>query len=265
MKKYKNNSWFSVILAILMTGFMLVLTSWVFLLVLAENKDTKAMEYYFKSLEWAEGGLELAMLKAKQFNYSYDEILSTSNPISKVLFEDQSNFNKNKDVIITYNLSSITSEVINKKIEIWKFDIIPLFSYDNNWIYQKVKNISVTWLNSDTVWNIVWNNSWISWTWNFINITEWNYKTISWNNVSFEKKSIWDFLNSSENNYIILHNLSSMEIMYSLKSLNDWEYLTKDNTLIISSWENWWFKQNLRVSIDSSNYLNLLKYSIFSN
>lgn len=265
MLKYKNNSWFSVILAILMTWFMVVLTTWVFLLVLDENKDTKDMEYYFKSLEWAEGWLELAMLKSKQYNYSYDEKLDVLNPISKVLFDNQNQFNKKKDVLITYDISSKSSEITDKKIDVWNFEIIPLFYYNNFWIYSKVKNISITWLNPDVVWNIVWKNSWISWVWDFTNTSEWNYKTISWSNVSFEKKSIWDFLALEDYNYLIIHNMSSWEVSYNLKSLNPWEYFTKDKLLIVSSWEVWWFKQNLRITINASEYLNLLKYSIFSN
>lgn len=268
MIKYKNNSWFSVILAILMTWFMIVLTTWIFLLVLAENRDTKSMEYHFKSLEWAEWSLELAMLKSKQFNYSYDEEINITHPISKILFEDRAQFNKNKDVLITYNLSSISSEIVNKKIQIWNFDIIPLFSYGNNWVYKKVKNITITWLISDVIWNIVWEDSWISGTWNFTNTTEGNFKTIwgtDWNEVLFDKKSIWNFLNESEFNYLIIHNLSSSEVTYNLKSINNWEFLTKDMSSIISSWEVWWYKQNLSITIDSSKYLNLLKYSIFSN
>lgn len=265
MLKYKNNSWFSIILAMLMTWFMVVLTTWIFLLVLAENKDTKSMEYYFKSSEWAEGWLELAMLKLKQYNYSYDEKVDSSNNLSKVIFQNQNSFNKNKDVLVTYDISWVTSEIIDKKVEVWGFEIIPLFSYNNEWIYSKVKNISITWLNTDVVWNIVWKNSWISWVWNFISTTEGNYKTILWNNVSYEKKSIWDFLALEDNNYLIIHNVSSWDISYTLKSLNPWEYLTKDKSLIVSSWEIWWYKQNLRVTIDASEYLNLLKYSIFSN
>jgi hypothetical protein len=59
--------------------------------------------------------------------------------------------------------------------------------------------------------------------------------------------------------------MSSWDISYTLKSLNPWEYFTKDKILIVSSWEVWWFKQNLRITISVSEYLNLLKYSIFSN
>ncbi len=268
MKSYKNNSGFSVILAILMTWFMLLLTTWIFLLVLSENKDTKGMEYYFKSLEWAEWGLELAMLKAKQFDYSYDEKIDSTHPISKVLCKDINNCN-HKDVIITYDLNSTGTWVRDKQLESGKFDIYPLFSKNIDGSNKKVTNISKTWLNNDNiVWNIVWENSWMSGIWNFTNITQWNFKTIwgtYWNEVSFDKKSIENFLNVSENNYLILQNIGSSEITYTLNSLNNWEYLTKDASNIIASWENEWMKQNIIITINNSKYLNLLKYSIFSN
>lgn len=260
----KNKKWFSVILAILMTWFMIILTSGIFLLVLWENKDTKAIENYYKSLEWANWALELAMLKSKKYNYSYDEVLDNSSYISKILFS-WSSYLFNKDVKISYDISSISSEIIDKKILNWEFDIIPLFSYDTNGNYKKVNNITITWLNSDVVWNIVWKTSWITWVWNFTSLTNGNHKTISWDDVSYESKTVWTFLLQSDYNYLILHNLSSGDVNYNLKSLNPWEFLTKDKTQIIATWEVWWFKQNIRVSIDSSKYLNLLKYSIFSN
>lgn len=265
MKNYNNKSWYSVILAILMVWFMLVLTSWVFWLILLENKDTKAMEYYLKSFAWAEGSLELAMLKAKKYNYSYSEVLKKWDPSSKILFRwwDEL-YNFNKDVFISYDLNSTSSEIVEKTLSSWDFDIVPLFYYDKNWSYKKVKNITISWLNTDVVWNIVWSESWISWVWNFSSSTLWNLKTISSWNVSFEKTEIWDFLNFSEKNYLIIHNVSSSEIKYTLKSLNSWEYLTKESTFIVWTWEVWWYKQNLRISIDNSKYLNLLKYSIFS-
>lgn len=264
MKNY-NNSWYSVILAILIVWFMLVLTSWVFSLVMLENKDTKAMEYYLKAFAWAEWSLELAMLKAKQFNYSFSDKIDNTDSKSKVLSRDISNFSKTKDVLITYNLDATTSEVKDKNLKSWEFDIIPLFYYDVNWDYKKVKNIIINWLNSDVVWNIVGENSWITWINNFTNNTEWNFKTINSWNINFSTKTIWDFISESEKNYLIIHNVSTNEINYTLKSLNPWEFITKEASFIIWSWEIWWYKQNLRVKIDNSKYLNLLKYSIFSN
>ncbi|MDD5769509.1 MAG: hypothetical protein PHE25_00930 [Candidatus Gracilibacteria bacterium] len=265
MKKDINNSGFSIILAITMTGFMIVLTAGIFLLVLSENKDTKSIENYFKSSQGAEGSLELAMLKAKQYNYSYDEKLISSNSLSKILCKDITNCYENKDELITYNLSSISSQIVDKKIELGNFDIIPLFSYDQNGVYKKVKNITITGLNNNIIWNIVGKDSGISGIGDFINTTEGNYKTISGLDISYNKKTIGEFLNFSDYNYLILHNLSNGEITYTLKSLNSGEFLTKDTSQIIATGEVGGFKQNLIVNINSSKYLNLLKYSIFSN
>jgi len=263
MKK-SNNSWYSVILAILMVWFMLVLSSWIFLLIMQESKDTKAMEYYLKAFAWAEWSLELAMLKAKKYNYSYDEKLQNNSSLSKVLYGSWE-YKKTKDVTISYDLSSISNEIKDKNLKSAEFDIIPLFHYDINGNYKKVTNITISWLNADIVWNIIWEREWISWIWNFSNTSNWNLKTISSWVVSFSSKSIWDFLQTSEKNYLILHNTSPNNITYTLNSLVEWEFLTKEITQIIWSWEVWGYKQNLRVNINNSKYLNLLKYSIFSN
>lgn len=267
--KTSNNSWYSVILAILMVWFMLILTVGVFSLILGESKDTKAFENYFKAISWAEWSLELAMLKAKQYNYSYSDIITNDiNDLSVILssdFLDKSKFNSVKDVLISYELNATSQDIIDKKIQKYTFDIIPLFFYDINWVYKKVKNISLFWVNNNVVWNIVWENSWISWVWDFTNISSGNYKIIySWN-IVFSQKSIGDFLNDSEKNYLIIHNLSSNDINYTLSSLNPWEFLTNEVNYIIWTGEIWWYKQNLRVKINTSQYLNLLKYSIFSN
>jgi hypothetical protein len=45
------------------------------------------------------------MLKLKKYNYSFEEKVDSTNPISKVLFENQNSFNKTKDVLISYDIS----------------------------------------------------------------------------------------------------------------------------------------------------------------
>lgn len=269
MKKYSNKSWYSVILAILIVWFMLTLTTWVFSLVLRESKDTKSMEYYLKALEWANWAAELAMLKAKNFNYSMNySISNTINNESAILSVNPTNildFKKSRDVLISYDMDSIAND-INKDLDSWMFDIIPLFYYNsaNNKIVN-IKNITLNSNNAELVWNIVWSNDWISWKWNFDSSTNWNYKTINSSQINFTTKSIWNFLQNSSNNYLILHNITNSKVNYNLKSLNSWEYFTNFNTEIIASWEISWFKQNVKIDIKSSEYLNLLKYSIFSN
>lgn len=256
----KNNSWYTIILSILMVWFMLVLTSGVFALVMWENKDTKAMEYYLKAFAWAQWANELAMLKAKQNNYSYSKEISNSLADNESILLssdslDKSNFNKNKDILISYKIDATSTWIINKSVDRWEFEIIPLFTTNP---YKKTKDITVTWLNSDVVWNILSNSGWLSWVWNFSSWSIWNLKLES----SYESKSVWDYLIENENNYLILHNASSWTINYSLSSPTD--DITKDITYIISSAEVWWYKQNIKTEIQTSKYLNLLKYSVFS-
>lgn len=254
MKKYSNNSWYSVILAVLMVWFMLILTTWVFNLVFSSSKDTKAMEYYHKAYAWALWAVELGLLKAKQYSYSY----STQEDL-KLEWSM-----RNPDVSISYELDATTDEINSRELKTWEFDIIPLFVLDENKSEQKITNIEVSGLNDNIVWNIVWKNWGISGVWNISNSTEWNYRTILWQNVSFETKNVWEFLSISELNYLILHNVSSSDIYYNIKSLESEEFFTKTNALLIWTWELGEYKQNIRVEIDSWKYLNLLKYSIFS-
>lgn len=264
--KYTNTWGYSVILAILMVWFMLILTSWVFLLVLWENKDTKAMEYYLKSFAGAEWSIELALLKAKKYTYSYSEELSRWTPLSKVLFRGNGElYNFNKDVFISYDLDATASEMKEKYLASGKFDIIPLFYFDILGNNKKVTQLKLEWINQEVVWNIIWETGWISWVWNFTNATEWNHKTISGNEVSYSKEKVGDFLSNSINNYLILHNTSNTEVYYNLFSLMPGEFITREASYVVGTGEVWWYKQNLRVKIDNSQYLNLLKYSIFSD
>jgi len=43
------------------------------------------------------------------------------------------------------------------------------------------------------------------------------------------------------------------------------EFLTKPKTNIISSWEIGSYKQNLETKMNNTEFLNILKYSIYSN
>lgn len=256
-----NNKWFSIILSILMVWFMIVLTSGVFLLILWENKDTKQVESFFKAQAGAYGWLELALLKSKQYSYSYSD--------------DKENLKllcpwwncENKDTKISYKIISTWTWIQNKIMEPYAFAIIPLFSYEKNWILQESKDFELDVPDNSVTWNIVWFSWWISWIGGFNSIWNtqndmWNYRRIiSWN-IDYEKIPIKDFLTSSTNNYLILNNVTDNTITYNINS-KDYP-ITLDNTYIIASWENMWTKQNLQTTINTSEYLNLLKYSLYS-
>lgn len=248
-----NKKWYSVIISILMVWFMLILSLWVFSLILKESKDTKMMESYLKAYQAAEWWIELALYEAKTNNYNLDN--SKTFELSSWSF-----FNQISDPEINYKVSSQTRELKDKQIWSWKFHIIPL---------SNVKQLKLTSTNSSKlIWNIIWEANWISWVWNINNLTNWTFKTIS-NTFSInldENKNVYNYLsNQPWDKYLILNNLDTANsIKYNLVSLAA-EKFVKDKTEIVSSAEVNWFKQNLRVSIDNLEYLNLLKYSIYSS
>ncbi|MDA9129457.1 hypothetical protein N9J72_03205, partial [Candidatus Gracilibacteria bacterium] len=75
MKHYTKtgNEGYSIITAIMMIGFLLVLTVSTFNLVLQELNDGKGRENYMKAYAGAEGAMELALLQIKQNGYGFFE------------------------------------------------------------------------------------------------------------------------------------------------------------------------------------------------
>lgn len=271
---WKNNWWYSVIIALLTVWFMLVLSTSIYRLALNETYDTYWLTKYLQAFAWAEWWMELWLLSLKNNSYWYENnithsinnksILLSEEPLDPVLFK------KNKDVFISYDLKS-KSNIISRSIESWKYFIVPLFYTDSFWVINKVTNnidLSVlSWDSSKIWWNIVWKDFGISWKNNFDELTLWNKKHISWWYFDYSwYDTIKNFLNNSDENYLVLFNSSSVSSI-SFKLTTTWvnNFFTRDVATIISSWEIWKFKQNLRIDIDNWRYLNLLKYSIFSN
>lgn len=238
------------------------------------------MENYLKAFAWAEWWIELALLKLKENSPVYEEniyptwntltwknIVLGKNPLDIWLY------NPRRDVLLSYKISANSNSVNSTKIWTWEYAIYPLFSASDNqgWVI-KVTDISFlpAWDTtdvSDIVWNIVWVESWISWKWAISDWSViWNYKTSnSFGEFEFEYKTITDFLNSSEDNYLVLFNSSSnTSITYSVNLPNPSEYFIKNHVEIFATWELWKYRQNLSVFIDNSRYLNLLKYAIYN-
>lgn len=268
MKNIKKSSGYSVVVVLLIIWFLLVLTTGIFNLILNEMKSNRAMGNYIKAYAWAESAQELALLQIKKYWYAYyDKIEHNINNRSIVLWSDSLNistFNPNKDTFISYDIWSKVSEY-SWTLKSLEYDIIPLFIINNNW-EQKVGNIDLSiifWNNSNLAWNIIWKNNWISWIWNSV---LWLKKSITTNWSKFTKQNMNSFINSSDTNYLVLFNSwNSWVIKYKLKSINSWEYFTKPKTSIISSAEIWKYKQNLSTDLDNTEFLNMLKYSIYSN
>ena len=275
MKNINTSSGYSIIMALLIIWFLLVLSIGIFNLVLNEMKDNRAMWDYIKVYAWAESAQELALLKIKKEWYGYYESIDRNNERSIVLAEDPINrsaLKAAKDVVISYDIWSKTNSYTWSIGSIW-YNIIPLFYKDDVWD-NKIVSMDLTIISWDVAWNIIGKTKWISWTWAIIwNVTTWHMKTLNVVDPSdryFEldsTKRINDFLDDldSVSNYLVLFNIWTSRLSYKLKANNSWEFFTKPETTIISSAEVWNYRQNLSTELKNTDFLDMLKYSIYSN
>ena len=263
-----NKKWYSVIISLLLVWFMLILSTGIFRLILNEMKSNRAMWDYMKSTAWAEAAQELALLDIKIHWYWYVwSIENTVNSKSVMLSSnnlDYGNYKKNTDVLISYSNDGKVNWYDGSLSPLW-YDIIPLFYIDDDWEHKvtdvvfKIKE----WDSSLLSWNIVWDISWISWYWE--NLT-WVEKTLGADWFSYNQKWIWNFLTSSSTNYLVLFNSwKSNNLNYTLDSVDPLEFFTKPSLDIISTWELSDYKQNIKTNINNTEFLNILKYSIYSN
>jgi len=273
----KNNKWYSVLVSILIIGFLMVLTVGTFNLVLRELNDSKWAFDYLKAYNWAEAAWELALLTIKEKGYwYYKKIDNTINDDSIILSNnptDKTKFNKSKDVLISYDLNYKVKQYNWNLKWWWWIDIIPLFYIDKTWEH-KLNNLKLnvlTWDQSKLTWNIL-SNSWgISWVWNFDSwnpTSKWKWRfLIGWNYEVLDKQIGTFLVNSNSSldnyNYLILMNIDPINnIKYSLSSV---DFFTLPRTHIITTWQIWKYKQNLDIFLDNTEYLWRSRYSIYSN
>ncbi|MDD3646121.1 MAG: hypothetical protein PHH06_01805 [Candidatus Gracilibacteria bacterium] len=263
-----NKSGYSVIVSVMIIGFLMVLTAGVFNLVLIELKDTRGESNYLKAYAAAEGAGELALLKIKEKGYAYvDKIDDSINNRSIVLAEnplDTGEFNKVKDTYLSYDFD-YTVNNFSGDIPPAGYDIIPLFAlYDSG--EQKVNDVNLSILTGDSTklaWNIIGESRGIAGVGNF------NGETIGegrLSNGNYFSQKVTEFLRASSGNYLILFNIdSSNNISYTLDSVNSSEYFTKPRTHILTSAQILSYRQNLKIGLDNTEFLNILRYSLYSN
>lgn len=270
--KYTNNAWYSVVVSILMVGFLLVITSWVFQLVLSELNDNRGRENYLRASAGAEWALELALLSIKDQWYGhYSSIENTLNNKSIILASnplDEGAF-KSNEVRISYDMDSKVSSY-SGSLQPLGFDILPLFFIDETSTERKVEQLSfnIPWWESWISWNIISDNGGISWEWDFTSTTGVQIKSVGAGGFVIDNTNIEDFLSdtSRQSNYLILFNTnSSTTIPYNLTSWDPDTFFTKPRAEIISSAQVGKYRQNFRTVVDNTEYLNVLKYSVFSN
>lgn len=250
-------SWYSIILSILTIWFLLVLTTSTLNLVLQEMQDGRGKQDYMKSYAAAEWGMELALLEIKEKGYGYAE----------PLLDSQILWNGRKDPMLSY---SYDSKVVTHSWSLngFKTDVIPLFWIDELWITHSVNAISLSWSN-EVVWNLIGKQSGASgkwWFWANTSVWEKSVSTISGNS-DFIFDNTWDvasFLASNTGSYLTLYNPNSTSLSYSVNSTNPTEFFSKPAATILSQAKVGKYTQNLKTFVDNTEFLWILKYSIYS-
>lgn len=267
MKNIKQKKqWFSIVVAIFMIGFLLVLTTGVFNLVLREMKWNKWAESYLKAYAGAEWAMELWLLKIKENGYWFDEDLEFTDSGSEIL-SFETDYKKNRDPRISYDMDIKT----NKYSASWSLSlatgatvIIPLFWKDwaSEWITTK---LNLLWLSSeaDMNWNIIGKHGeWISWTGSF------NYtitKKYQDKNGAFVTNTIKTFLTDNPQSYLMLFNKNPNNNLDYIVDVDGADFFSKPIGLITSSVIVGGYKHNISTEINNTKFLNMLKYSVYSN
>ena len=263
----QSSGGYSIIAAVMLIGFLLVLTASTFNLVLQELQDGRGRENYMKAYAGAEGALELALMQIKEQGYGYTWSLINSQDLEYF-------WSGRKHGLMSYDIDSDTSaysgalDVSGAPIPLQAFDtdIVPLFTLQ--WA-----SAATVWIQSidfddtsggDLIWNVIDAFWGLSWTGSF---TDGGMRISSREfNASQEKfelvdKNVWDFIGVGNASYLMIFNPTSNPIIYELESN---ELFTRPKSVIYSTSEVWDYSQNLATTVDNSEFLWILKYSIYS-
>lgn len=265
-----NKGWYSIIIAIFVVWFLLVLTTSILKLVLVELNDNRWRYNYLKAFYAAEWAWELAMLNIKEYWYWYYKKvdLASSNWESNMLSLDW-NFKGARDPLISYDLNSKV-KIYTWNLPALSYDVIPLFFNEksNSWRLLDF-DLSVSLGNpSNIAWNIISASWWLAGTWLLNSFSIWTLKNLNASS-DFEintNENMQNFLNNNlwSFSYLVLFNSSdTVPIEYTL----DWKghYFSKPRTEISVTGKMLNYKQNFNIKYDNTDYLWILKYSIYSN
>jgi len=253
---HSNNQGFSIVVAVFMIGFLLVLTTWVFNLVLREMKDNRWAENYLKAYAGAEWAMELWLLNIKKDWYATDTDLELTDSGSKSLTFSWS-FKQQSDPLISYQTDIAVSSNTGS-LQSGETVIIPLFVNGVG-----IKHPQLT-AGADIIWNIIGNWEWMSGSGSFDENTSQVYKQED--NTYSSSETIQNFLSKPWNNtsYLMLFNKNwTNSEDYSLVDSAGAKF-SKPVWNITSSVTVGRYKQNISTSIDNTEFLKMLKYSVFS-
>lgn len=259
MKKHLawSRQWYSIIAAVMMIGFLLVLTTSTLNLVLQEMQDGKGRQDYLKAFAGAEGSMELALLQIKEYGYWYFDVKTGIDTLS----------DSSRSIDLRYSFDTKVSSY-NWKLRSYETEIIPLFYIDSLWQYS-VSDVELTvpWLN--IIWNIVWSNGGVSGQGSFNATSSINNKVIDdslWNqDFDVQSVTVENFLLSNPASYLVLYNADASGTVsdYELKSISG-DSFSKPISTVVSTAKIGKYSQNLKTQIDNTEFLGILRYSIYS-
>jgi hypothetical protein len=286
-KPHNNKAWFSIVVAMLVTAFLIVLSMWVLDLILGDRKITRVVYNSISTYAGAEWSLELALLKIKNHREGFKDEIVLDDTNSWLLGKNGTAGKMEQKIAYTMDTRSNSYSGSAKEGE---FVIIPLYYDDEIWIthnensaMKKTELLKVDWIDWNVVWNIIGNiNSWIHegdtlWLvgkWPIQEDTMWDQKIIDNNvcdsdgncEIKYSSWSVSDFIRDHSDNYLIL--FSDAPFHYEIKSGKDASgndtFFSLPKISVVATSQIGDFMQNISFTEDKSRLFDALKYSVFT-
>lgn len=251
--KHSSKKWYSIIAAIMLTGFLLIITVGTLNLVLQEMQDGKWRQDYMKAYAAAEGGVELVLLGIKQ--QWFGVFLQSEN--SEILWDDV------KTPSISYDSQS-RKNAYTGSLEAFETDIIPLFWKDETGTVYSTDGNNFRFRGDNFVWNLVnEQGGGMSGIGDFTSSTSGNVKTVENGVFTLTNMDVNSFISQSNSGekYLIVYNPNNESQEYILET--SWDF-TPPKIDIIASAKIGKYRQNIETNLNNSEYLGILKYSLYS-
>ena len=276
----KSQKGFSTLLALMMTGFLVVLSAGVLFLFLSESQISRSLSNGISAYHAAEGSLELALLKIKNHREGFQDTL-TKNHTKSIMLDPRAD---TKSPTISYEISgNISAHTGSLRKE--GFEIIPLFidrgtdeESVGTKVYKRVSSLPnidpVADLNlaitgpSTLVWNLIGNDvsgKTFGIAGKISDITPVNASTVgririlSSGTLSESSKTVGSFLATYKEVYLVLYNPGN-PVSYEISSAKPFSLPT---TRIVASGRVLDSSVHLELTQNKSSLFDALKYSVF--
>lgn len=165
---FSSRSGFSTLVALGITGFLLVLVTWLVTLFLQEMKITRSIYDGIVTYAGAEGAFEYAMMKVRNHREGFQDAVGTGDPEYSILSGTNT---RTRGLTIEYTMQT-QSTSYSGEIEPTEHLVIPLFVGDDDLIGDNSKKPTL------------WNDTTLS---NFMSFSTDSPENLGWNILALEK------------------------------------------------------------------------------